>query len=122
MRDVGNRCFRPGFLVAVAAVDAVLRFDVAAKVCQYLVVVAEDVQVFVVAARLFRRERARGDLDDGFVQFGVVFEVEQRGVAALAQRFDLFDGVAEDEDVVFADGVQDFDVGAVQGADGERAV
>ena len=34
----------------------------------------------------------------------------------------MFDGVAEDEDVFFADGIQDFDVGAVQRADGECAV
>ena len=58
----------------------------------------------------------------GLVQFFVVFEVEQRGVTALAQGLDLFDGVAEDEDVVFANGIQDFHVGAVQRTHGQRAV
>ena len=65
--DVGDRRFDPFVLVAVAAVNMGLRFDVAAEVGQHLVVVAENVQVFVVTARFFRREGARGDLHHGLV-------------------------------------------------------
>ena len=48
--------------------------------------------------------------------------VVPRVVAARAQRLDLLDGQAEDEDVVVADLLLDLDVGAVERADGERAV
>jgi len=37
-------------------------------------------------------------------------------------RLHLLGGEAEDEDVVVTDDILDFDVGAVEGADGERAV
>ena len=55
-------------------------------------------------------------------QFRVVF-VKVPGIVALpAQGGDLRRGAAEDEDVFAPDLLHDFDVGAVQGADGQRAV
>ena len=46
-----------------------------------------------------------------------------RWIVAFREQFvDLLNGIAEDEDVVIADFLMDFDVRAVEGADGDGAV
>ena len=59
---------------------------------------------------------------DDLAQVGVGFVI---GAGIVARGFfllDLLRGEAEEEEVVGADLLADFDVGAVEGADGERAV
>ena len=67
-------------------------------------------------------EEAILDLVDALPEFGVAVVVVEGVVAALVQRVHLLDVHAEDEDVVVAHLLSHFDVGAVEGADGERAV
>ena len=52
----------------------------------------------------------------------VVAGDHRRGVVALAHRGDLLGGVAEEEEVLVAGLLADLDVGAVERADGQRAV
>ncbi|MFM1942436.1 MAG: hypothetical protein RI897_1418 [Verrucomicrobiota bacterium] len=59
---------------------------------------------------------------EALAKFGVVF-VEGGGVIAAFELFlDLGGGEAEEEEVIGADGITDFDIGAVEGSDGECAV
>lgn len=50
------------------------------------------------------------------------FTVAERIVALRQYRLHLLHGIAEDKDIVFAHLLGDFDVGAVQRADRQRAV
>ena len=116
---------RPGLRVAEQRVDSCLRREVGVVVGQQLVVVATPQQRIdhaAVACRLVRREGAAADGLQHRLQARVPVVDAQRLVAAFAQRRDLVRTVAEDEDVFVADALADLDVGAVVGADGQRAV
>lgn len=66
---------------------------------------------------------AKGAFADGVedgLQGGV--ELETAVPVSVAQVFDVFGEVAEEEDVVFADFARNFDVGAVTGANDKAAV
>ena len=60
-------------------------------------------------------------VDDGG-EFGISFVEFPRVVSVLDEFGHLFDGVAEDENIVVADLFADFDIGAVERADGDGSV
>ena len=106
-------------------VDFILRTDVVRVVRQ----TEEGIPAFEPAAAqqgkgivLTRREEVRAQPVDHCLQFPVAVVVVVRVVATGTQRFNLFHGQAEDEDVVVTDFLTDFDVGTIQGTDGHRAV
>jgi len=67
-------------------------------------------------------EGAVGDHVDGGLQAGVGLVVLGRRVAIFVELVDLVDGHAEEEEVLGADTLTDFDVRTVQRTDGEGAV
>ena len=75
-----------------------------------------------VAVGLLGAEEAVADGVEGALEPGVGFVDLAGAVGAGADRGDLLDGVAENEDIVGAHLFADLHVGAVEGADGEGPV
>ena len=63
----------------------------------------------------------RNEVDD-FAQRGILFVVIARTIAARLHLRDLGGGQAKEEEVLCADFLADFDIRAVERANGERAV
>ena len=74
------------------------------------------------ARRLIGREVVGANPVDNSAQFLVLVIVFFRIVALLEEGANLLDGESEDEDVVIANFLLHFDVGAIERADGEGAV
>ncbi len=117
--------FGPAAFVGVGLGDFLLRVAVGAEVGEAEVGVAAFEEAALEGAEragFVGGEVVGADpIDDG-AQFLIGLIVGEGAVAAGPECLDLVDGEAEDEDVVGADFLEDFDVGAVEGADGERAV
>src|SRR6202008_1141169 len=98
---------------------AFLRFDVGGEVgaVEVAVVFHEDVD-----DRLEDAAAHGGDAVDDGGERGVVADDGGGVVAALADRGDAFDRIAEDEHVLGADLFADLDVRAVERADDQAAV
>ena len=88
-----------------------------------MVVMASAHRPVAVAVRVVRREHARADRVQHLAQHRRGGDGRRwRRCPPPPARLDLRRGQAEDEDVVVADPLADLDVGAVERADGQRAV
>src|SRR5690242_5043380 len=74
------------------------------------------------AVRLVWRENAGVDRGKSLAEFGTCGDRRARVEALTAALLDLIGLQAEDEDVLVSDMVADFDIGAVERADGKRAI
>ena len=110
--------------VQVSLADLLLAMDVAAVVGQEdeVVMVEQGVHQGPEQVRITLAKEAGGDLVQGFFEFRVRLVIIARAIAARAQVSHFGGREPEEEEVVGADLVPDFDVRAVQGADGKGAV
>lgn len=86
------------------------------------VVVEEGIGQILERIGISGAEEAVLDLVDALPEFRVAVVVVEGVIAALVQRVHLLDVHTKDEDVVVAHLLGHFDVGAIEGADGERTV
>src|SRR5579859_3531870 len=103
---VENGLLGPAGRVAIRRVDPGLRVAISAEICQH------EERIAVVHERAMQLGKRVGlawgpviapePVDDG-AQFLVVIVIVAWVVAFRVERFDLFDGQTEDEDVVVAD-------------------
>src|SRR4029077_11228870 len=87
-----------------------------------IVVMGERVDEAAITPGVVGREYAGSDFVECFVQNRRGGDVFGRIDATGARALDLRRGQAEDEDVVVADQIAHLDIGAVESADGQRAV
>ena len=73
-------------------------------------------------AMVVGRENARGQGVENALEIGLGIDGSRRIVALPPPGFDLLGGQSEDEDVVPAHMFEDLDIGAIQRADGQRAI
>ncbi len=114
----------PCLVVAVEGFNAVLCSDVVREVLEEHVVVVEVEEVFedgLEDAGGHQAEDVAADHVECALDLGVGL-VDGLGVVGGAEGYDFFGLEAEDEAVVFAGFFGDFNIGAVEGADGEGAV
>ncbi len=124
MRDIQDRAPAPFLGIAVERLHPLLAGDVVAIVGeqQERIAVQQVVHQRAEASGVVGREITRDNHVERLPELGVLAVVTPRVVTLAPQTRDLLDAVPEDEDVVRADGVADFDVGAVERAERERAV
>jgi len=76
----------------------------------------------LITRRVIGAEHAARDRMDGLCQFPIAFDHLGRIVPACAFQRDFFSRQAKDHDVVAAHALHDFNIGAIQRADRQRAV
>ena len=122
--DVHQGGFVPGVLVAVEGLDAILGLDVVGQVFEehvVVVVVEEVLEEGLEDPGGHEGEDVAADHVERALDLGVAL-VDGLGVVGGAELGDFFGFEAEDDDVVVADFLGDFDVCAVEGAEGDGAV
>jgi len=115
----------PGLGIEIEPADRFPGLDAGPVVGRDAVVVAvaeQAVQDGGEQVRFARRERPPADHVEHLGQFPVLGHHPARIVPPGTGHLHLRGGQAENEDVVPAHRIHDFDIGAVQGADGERPV
>lgn len=117
--DVTIRCY-----YLVGFIHSILGFDigvVVGKAEEAVMVhqVVEDVTEFI---RVVGAEETGADLVDHLLQLGIGVVIVERVVAPSLQIFHFVLLHAEDKDVVHAHFFSHFDIGSIQGADGQRTV
>eukprot|EP00042_Codosiga_hollandica_P059175 m.906762 g.906762 ORF g.906762 m.906762 type:complete len:349 (-) comp60082_c0_seq1:1781-2827(-) len=123
--DIEQAAAGPLLLVLEQHVRIVLPLDIRFKVRQQAEPVAvheERLNKLLEAVRGCGRKEASLDLVKSKLQLRHSLVVRDRVVALLLQSLQRLDGVAEDEHVLLSDLAAHFDVGAVQGANRQRAV
>ena len=112
-------------LVAIGGIHAGVGVTVAAEIREQQVRIAALQQALMECAEtamLAGREIVAAEPVDDGPQFLVGVVVVPRAVTLRPERGNLLDREAEDENILIPDLLADLDVGAVERADGERAV
>ena len=121
---VHERGFVPCLRIAIEGFDSVLRLDEGGEVLEEHIVVVEVQEVFqerLEDAGGHQGEDVAADHVEGALDFRIGV-VNLAGVVGGAEFIDFFGLEAEDDDVVFADFLCDFDVCAVKGAEGDGTI
>src|SRR4029453_8800193 len=113
----------PVLLVAIGLADPLLTIYVWLIVGEQQILVLDEERLHEGPEQLAVAVRKLSGVDevDRLVQLRVVLVDGARAMAGGFCRRDLGSGQTEQEEVLRADGLADFDIGAVQRSDGQRA-